>query len=299
MPEDLHDAISDLALFVVAARGANLSKAASQGGLSVAKLSRRITALETAAGLQLLHRTGRRYGPTEEGARLLAALEGPLAGVQAAYAELTSRRAEPEGLLRLSVTADFGATFLAPLIAEFRGLYPGVRLDLDLSSRRVDLAAERYDATIRAGPLDDSGLTVRRLATVPSAFYASAGYIALRGRPQVPSDLRGHDCLPLPHMRGVARLRRGDEQAEVPVGGPVQANTAGMLRRLCGEGLGIAPLNPFLAAEGAEHCPVERILPDWTLEPTVFHMVTTTRLLPARTRAMLDFLRLRFAQAGL
>ena len=298
MDARLIDRLADLALFLTIAEADSLSAAARASGISVARLSRRLAALEAAYGVKLIDRTSRRFALTAEGDAYVEKLRLPMNELGDAVSVLTEEGREPRGTLRLSASADFGATFLSPIIAAFAEAYPKVAFDIDLTPRQVDVAAERFDAAIRIGPLQDSTLTSRRFATVPSYLYASPGYIARFGRPEHPSDLARHSCLPLPHMRGRAKLERDGEQVEVAMPGRVHVNNLVMLRRLCGEGLGVAALNPLTAAEGGAHCPVERVLETWRLEPAIFYFLTPGRLLPTRTRAFFDFARGRLEAQG-
>ena len=298
MDPDFVERLPDLALFVAAAEAASLSAAARATGFTVARLSRRLAALEQAVGVRLIDRTPRRFGLTEDGKAYLAALRGSVLGLREAYDALIHQQGAPKGTLRLAASPDFAAPFLSPIIAEYVGLYPDVAIDLDLSPRRVDVAGERFDAAIRVGPLDDSPLTSRRLATVPCFLYAAPAYLAAHGTPAHPADLARHRCLPLPHMGGVARLSRAGERYDAVMKGPVRANNLIVLRRLCGEGLGIVALNALIAADGGEHCPVVPVLAEWQLEPTTFYFLTPGRLLPARTRAFFDLARRRLAVQG-
>jgi DNA-binding transcriptional LysR family regulator len=292
------DLLPDLALFVVIAEADSLSAASRATGVPVARLSRRLAALERTVGVRLVERTPRRFQLTAEGEAYLASLRPVLGAVADAFGATAEEGREPGGVLRLAASPDFGAVFLAPLVAEFATLHPKVTFDIDLSPRRVELGAERFDAAIRIGPLPDSELTSRRFATVPGELYAAPAYLEAHGRPRHPSDLADHRCLPLPHMKEMAVLRRGEETCRVAMPGRVKVNNLLMLRRLCGEGLGIAALNPVIAAEGGAHCPVERVLADWALEPAVFYFLTPARLLPARTRAFFDFARSRLEAQG-
>lgn len=292
------DRLPDIALFLRIAESDSLSAAARASGISVARLSRRLAALEGALGVKLIDRTPRRFALTAEGDAYVEKLRLPMNELGDAIAAVTEAGREPHGTLRLSASADFGATFLSPLIAEFAKIYPHVGFDIDLTPRRVDVASERFDAAIRIGPLEDSTLTSRRFATVPVYLYASPDYLARFGRPEHPSELANHACLPLPHMRGRARLERDGERVEVSMPGRVQVNNLVMLRRLCGDGLGIAALNPLTAAEGGAHCPVQRVLEGWRLEPATFYFLTPGRLLPTRTRAFFDFARTRLEAQG-
>ncbi len=298
MDANLAELLPDLALFTMIAQAPSLSAAARASGIPVARLSRRLAALERRIGIRLIDRTSRRFALSEEGRAWLTGIGGAFAAMDDAYAALSAQAHEPHGTLRISAGADFGAPFLSPIVAEFAALHPQIAIDIDLSPRRVDLTAERFDAAIRIGPLEDSPLTSRRFATVPGFLYASPTYLAAHGRPEHPSDLANHRGLPLPHMHGVARLRRGDEQYDVVLRGPIQVNNLVMLRRLCGDGLGIAALNALVAADGGAHCPVEQVLPEWSLEPANFYFLTPSRLLPARTRAFFDFARDRLAAQG-
>ena len=298
MDPDFVARLPDLALFVAAADAPSLSAAARATGVPVARLSRRLAALEQAVGVRLIDRTPRRFGLTEDGQAYLAALREQVLGLSESYDALIHQRGAPQGTLRLAASPDFAAPFLAPIIAEYVALYPDVAIDLDLSPRRVDIAAERFDAAIRVGPLDDSPLTSRRLATVPCFLYAAPAYLAAAGTPDHPADLARHRCLPLPHMGGVARLSRDGERYDAVMKGPVRANNLMVLRRLCGEGLGIVALNAIIATDGGEHCPVVPVLDDWRLEPTVFYFLTPGRLLPARTRAFFDLARRRLGAQG-
>lgn len=65
--------------------------------------------------------------------------------------------AQPSGVLRASFPVDFATTYLAPLIAGFAELYPGISFDFDLTPRRVDLVSEPFDIAIRIGPQADPG----------------------------------------------------------------------------------------------------------------------------------------------
>jgi DNA-binding transcriptional LysR family regulator len=294
----LLDNLPDVAVFCWVADAGSLSAASRARGVPVARLSRRLAALETALGMRLIDRTSRQFRLTDDGRLLREEIGSSLANLEHAVAHALDRNRGPSGTLRLSASPDFGAPFLSPLIAAFGRDHPQITFEIDLSPRRVDLHAERFDAAIRVGPLGDSDLTARRFATVPAYLYASRAYLDRHGAPAHPTDLARHRCLPLPHMNGVAHLHRGDEIVEAAMTGPAKVNNLVMLRRLCGEGFGIAVLNAVVAGDGDDRWPIERVLPEWRLEPAVFYFLTSSRLLPARTRAFFDFARERLKAQG-
>ena len=298
MNDLLLDHLPDVAVFCWVADAGSLSAASRTKNVPVARLSRRLAALEAALDVRLIDRTSRQFRLTDDGQVFREEVGASLDDVANAIAHTLDRNRAPHGTLRLSASPDFGAPFLSPLIAEFGRDNPQIRFEIDLSPRRVDLHGERFDAAVRVGPLDDSDLTARKLATVPAYLYASRDYLDRHGEPEHPSDLARHHCLPLPHMKGVAQLYRDGEMVETSMVGPAKVNNLVMLRRLCGDGLGIAVLNSLVASEGNDHCPIERVLPEWQLEPAVFYFITSSRFLPNRTRAFFDFARARLKAQG-
>ena len=122
---------------------------------------------------------------------------------------------------------------------------------LDLDDRRVDAAADGYDAVVRHGPLGDSRLTAWRLAPSRRVLVASLDYLARHGVPSSLADLDGH--------RGISYTNRGvaDWQFSGPAGTTVvrgspalRVNNGDMMRDAALAGIGIALLPTFIA--GAE-----------------------------------------------
>ena len=216
--------LSDIALFVEVAKRRSFSRAGEALGIPNSSLSRRISRLEQAVGVTLLHRSSRRVELTELGRKYFDRCEKLVEDAEAAHEQLLRDSASPKGRIRMSVPVDFGLVFIAPALAEFARLYPELAFDVDMSPRRVDLVAERYDLVIRVGELDDSSLLVtRRLATVGVSLYASPAYLQTAGVPQAPADLAGHCCLrmllpdPASAVAAAKRRRAGHRPRAEPV----------------------------------------------------------------------------------
>ena len=94
-----------------------------------------------------------------------------------------------------------------PAIAEFMQRYPDVSLDLDFTDRMVDVIGDGYDAVVRTGEMDDSGLKRRRLGAFRRILVASPEYLRQHGEPRKAADLQRHACL---HYRypSTGRLER-------------------------------------------------------------------------------------------
>ena len=286
------DHLRDLALFVAVAETKSFTKAAAQIGVPTSTLSRRIAELEASMELKLLVRTTRQVELTEAGALYLSLGEGIVAAAREAHQQVRGLAEKPQGTLRMSVEAEVGPRLVAPVLAEYLERYPEVRIDLDLSPRRVDLVAEGFHLALRIGKLPDSGLTVRRLAMLGASLYAAPSYVERRGQPEHPADLAGHARIHLLHKGddGGWRLIKGCEVIEVPSNGLLSANNMTMIRHLARLGVGIAVVDDLMASEDVDRGHLQKILPGWALEPLPLSILTPTRLLAAKTRAFVDLL---------
>ncbi|WP_071333559.1 LysR family transcriptional regulator [Burkholderia contaminans] len=288
--------LNDMALFVEVVKAKGFRSAAETLRMPNSTLSRRISALERAIGLRLLHRTTRRIELTEAGQLYFERCKRIVDEARLAHEQLGGLLAEPTGVLRASFPVDFAVTYLAPLIVEFSTRYPKLTFDFELTSRRVDLVSEPFDVAIRLGESEDSQLIARRLATLGNYLYASPGYLARAGEPRTPDDLARHACLSLARA-GTWTLHDGTHTVAVPVSSRFAGNSVGMLRRLATLDAGIIVLSEEIVADDLAAGRLRRVMPEWEGEPIAVYAMTETRLLPAKTQHFIEFLRERFAQA--
>ena len=290
--------LNDMALFVEVAKAMSFRRAAEANGMPISTVSRRISALEKAIGLRLLHRTTRKIEMTEAGQLYFERCKRIVDEARLAHEQLGEMLAQPSGVLRASLPVDFANVFLLPLIVEFGQQYPGISFEFDLTPRRVDLVTEPFDVAIRMGEPPSSSLIARQLARLPQALYASPAYIERSGKPKHPADLAQHECLRFYGPRSDAWiLHRGTESMDIEVGGRFRVNSMGMLQRLARHGQGIALLSEAIVAEDVAEGRLERVLPKWQAPPVSVYAITETRLLPAKTQRFIEFLRDRLGQA--
>ncbi|WP_252407741.1 LysR substrate-binding domain-containing protein, partial [Escherichia coli] len=67
----------------------------------------------------------------------------------------------------------FGIQAVAPVLADFMKLYPGIKVELRLSDAFVDIVGEGIDIALRIAELPDSSLRARRLGPVVMHIVAS------------------------------------------------------------------------------------------------------------------------------
>ena len=187
--------LDDLRFFVRVAELGSLSAAGREIGLSPSAASSRLSTLERLLGTQLVVRTTRRTGLTEAGQIFLTHVSEALDRIDTAMGLMDAAGDKPRGILRISCNVFFGRKHILPYLREFRHLYPDIRLDIDMSDRIVDLVEEGYDMAVRGAPLPDSSLLARKLGGNARVLCASPDYLARKGEPASPEDLRRHDCI--------------------------------------------------------------------------------------------------------
>ncbi|HMO45221.1 MAG TPA: LysR family transcriptional regulator [Rubrivivax sp.] len=287
----------DLILFAHIVAAGSFTRAADHTGLPKATLSRRLAELESRLGERLLQRSTRRLALTDLGAHMLEHAQRLQDEAEAALALAQHRQAVPQGTLRVSLPPEFQELSLVQVASEYTRRFPGVRLQLDLSARRVDLLADRYDLAVRAAVQlsNDATLVARRIVTLPGGLFASPDWLHRHGTPAAPAELLAHTALALVGSGGEAqpwRLTCGAEHWEGLPPRTLAANSLGLQQALAVQGLGIVGLSERFADAPVARGALVRVLPGWYLPPTVIWCVTAgRRLLPRRTTAFIDILR--------
>jgi DNA-binding transcriptional LysR family regulator len=288
---------NDLILFVRVVDAGSFSGASGRTGLPKSTISRRLALLEDTLGERLLVRTTRRLAITEFGERILDHARRLADEAEGALAVALHRQDTPSGLLRVSMMPDLVEIGLADLCDDFVAQYPEVRLELDLSPRRVDLLGERFDIALRGAVSlpDDSMLVARRLCEFRLSLYASTDYLARHGMPAHPDELPAHVCLRLVGGSGDPvewQLTRGEERWQRVPAGHIATNSPRLLRDLVVRGIGIGELPDYFACELVAQGVLRRVLPDWHLRVAPLWCVTPgRRLLPSRTTAFIAMMK--------
>ncbi len=189
------DRLDAIEAFVATVDRGTLSSAARALGRSVTTISRAITSLEERLGIPLLERTTRSVKLTEAGLRYLDVARRVLRDLADAETLAGSALDAPQGSLSVSAPVTFGATHVRPLVDSYLERYPNVRARLVLMDRIVSVVDEGIDVAVRIGHLPDSALVATSVGFVRRVVCASPGYIAQRGKPREPHDLRSHRCI--------------------------------------------------------------------------------------------------------
>lgn len=297
------DVLNYMRLFVEVAQRKSFRGAADALGMSNSTLSRNIAELEKTIGLRLLHRSTRKVELTGAGAVYFKRCQGIVQEALSAHEALLDVAERPIGTLRVSMTANFAVSYLAPILGDFADAYPQIKFDFDVTSTFVDLQADRFDLAIRLGtpPTTPSTLVARQIASLPRYLYAAPEYLSHAPPLLHAGDLARHVLCarpPIPGQGGLwHRLRRGDEIVAVHGEARFVSNSAALARSMAAYGMCVAALDPQITRQDVAAGRLLRVLPDWELEPTPVYVVTDTRHLPARTSLFIAYLKERLGGA--
>lgn len=280
----------ELVAFVAIVDAGSFTQAARQLRTARATLGRRLARLEERLGVRLLLRTTRSVSLTEIGERFYVQARRALQAVALAEAVAREESGELSGSLRVSMPP-LADPALDELVLGFAERHPGVRMQIHLGTRRVDLLRDGYDVALRAGIVSDPGLISRRLIRNRLVAVASPSYLARAGTPGSIDDLPSHRCLS-GFERGElpTRLWHGPDR-RYPVDGVFFTNEMPLLHRAALRGLGIAQVPELLAADDLREGRLVRVLPEeLTVETSLCVVYPERKLLPRQVRAFIDAL---------
>ncbi|MET1023102.1 MAG: LysR family transcriptional regulator [Pseudoxanthomonas sp.] len=289
--------------FTRVAHHASFSRAADELGVSPSALSQTVRALEAQLGVRLLHRTTRRVGLTEHGARFLEQVRVGLEQIDAAFQDLDAVRDTPAGLLRITLPRLVAERLVLPRLPAFHARYPQVQVELFIDPHLADLVAEGFDAGVRLGES-----LARDMVALPigpmhrQVVVGTPDYFARHGVPATPADLVHHACAV--HRLTSGRLMpweftRDGGDFEVEVRGPLICNDSGIAYQAACSGMALAQCFADLAEVDLAAGRLVSVLQDWQAPFAGFHIYYPARdQLPPKLRVFVNFLREGLTHAG-
>lgn len=279
-------------VFAVVAEAGSLAGAAKRLRLSPAAVTRAIAALEDHLGVRLLNRTTRSLSLTEAGSRFLDSTRRLLSDLEEAEKTAVGVTATPSGHLTLTASVALGRAHLAALVLDFLRAQPRVTASLLLLDRVVNLVEEGIDVAVRIAHLPDSTLVVRRVGTVRRVLVASPAYLAERGTPEKPDDLKGHDVIAFIGLLPGREWRFVDDGRDVSVAltPRMEVNDAAAAISSAERGNGITIALSYMVAGAVAEGRLVPVLDRYSPPAVPVQLVyPRARIMAARVRAFLDF----------
>lgn len=290
--------LEDMALFVRIVDTGSITKAAKQLGIAKSAVSRRLKALETRLGSQLISRTTRRSNLTETGELYYQQAKNILSEVAALNEQTSGAPTRIEGTLKMTAPLSFGLMHLTEVIHEYANQHPNLNFELDFSDRHIDLIEEGYELAIRIRELEDSSYQAKRLALIRFVLCASPDYLDRMGTPETAIDLKKHEFLQYGLSNKANALKLIDAQGKtqtIETSSKIKATNGEFLVDMAVKGHGITYMPTFIAYKTLARGELIPVLPQYQL-PTLnaYAVYPKNRFLSQRCRYLIDFIAERF-----
>lgn len=287
------DKLRAMQTFVRIVDKGSLTAAAASLGTSLPAVVRTLAALEAHLRVRLLNRTTRRLALTEDGRSYLDSCRRILATIDEVEAGLTTRQVELAGHLTVTAPMLFGQTYVAPAVTRFVQRYPAVHCSLNFADRVVDLLEEGVDVGVRIGPLRDSTLIAQPVGRIRRVVVATPAFLRKHGVPRHPEDLAAQPCLRFSNGNPHWWTFQDDGRVfQVPVTGNLDFNQTAPAVAACAAGAGFGHFLSYQVAPLVAEKKLRIVLEDYELAPWPLSVIYPhARMLPARTRALIDWLK--------
>lgn len=271
------------------------AKAADSLHLPRASATILVKQLEAHLGVQLLQRTTRQVTPTLDGKAYYQRCISLLADLEDTEAVFSSKRIEPQGILRIDIPVGFGRIIVIPALPEFSARYPHIELEIGMSDRSVQLIREGVDCVVRLGPSTDDSLVARPLIRIPQVTCASREYLARNGIPQTLEDLEQHQVIEYMSASSGRRygleFQLGDAVHEMNLRKSLSINSADGYLAACEAGYGLVQTPRYHIVEQLQRGTLLEVLSEFRPPAmALMALYPPHRQMSRRVRVFIDWL---------
>lgn len=288
--------LGSIELFCLSAETESFTRAAQLAGITPAAVSRAVARLEERMAVRLFARTTRKVSLTEAGRGYYLQCKQALGQLAAAEREVSGQQNIPSGKVRISVPTPVGHFRILPLISRFRELHPAIDIEINISNRNIDFAAEGFDLAIRGRVQPDSGLVIRKLLETELVVVAAPQYLQKQGVPTTLESLEHHECiqfaLPRTGLRVPWLFIENGADVEIETSGGIECSEdiLGTIT-LAKHGAGLIQAGRFMVEDDLAAGRLIEVLQHYGGRIRPFSLLyPSARHVPQRMRLLIDFL---------
>jgi DNA-binding transcriptional LysR family regulator len=262
------DRLAVMETFVRVVESGSFTAAARQQNVTQPSVSKSMAQLEESLGVRLLMRSTRGMTPTEAGRSFCEQARRVIEQADEAVQAVRSVGTGLQGRLRVSAGTAPGKLHLMPLLPAFLKENPNLSIDLVLDDRSIDLIAEGIDLGLCFGPLRDSSLTARKLASRQRMILSTPAYFEAAGVPTTPTELSRHAAVICTYEREGSDtwcFKQGNTELSISVSGRLRVNTSEGLRGAVLSGMGLANASQWMFEPELACGAVRAVLSEWSL----------------------------------
>ncbi|MGI9489718.1 MAG: LysR family transcriptional regulator [Geminicoccaceae bacterium] len=267
-----------------------LQKAARFHGISRSTAGRKIKRLEQQLGTRIVNRTPEGYSLTETGHYVAIRAEAMAQQAKEILQDVRGTDQRLEGPVTVTLTEAMAELILLPALVEFRERYPQIELELLLSNEKLDLGRQEADIAIRVGDPGPATLVGSIVGEMTYGLYGAECYLREKNWPRSIEMLSScalihasGEIADAPQARHLRRLA-----PNAPTG--LYCNSIMAQHRAMLEGLGLAALPAYVAAQGQSSC--RRVLEQEFAGVSDVWLLTNSNVLQTlRVRTVMNFLK--------
>ena len=272
----------DYYYFYLVVKHGGFSAASEASNITKSKLSRRILDLEAQYNVSLIQRSTRHFKVTPLGQELFEECTKIIQQVECANNVLLKQKSEPKGLIKISCPAMMMRYQIRELLNEFLKMYPKVQIEMELTSRRVDILHDDIDLAIRTNfqANEDSSIIVRDVVKTTHCLVASPELLQNR-QVEFPTEINEFPTIVLGtqkiHYQWNLHHIHENDQIVIPLEPRIKSNDLAGVYYSVLDGLGIADL-PYLTVENdIKSGRLVHILPEWCSNVGTVQLVYASR----------------------
>ncbi len=288
----------DLYYFIKVVEKGSLVAAARYLDIPTSTLSRRLQAFEQQLGYKLVHRSSKKFGLTESGQRFFNSLSPVMTELETRSEDVNSELSSLSGDIKITAPLTLGHHYVKPWVFEFMEINPRVSVEMFLSNQNEDLVKNSIDIAFRLGKVTLNDWISRPLMETEMVVVASPGLLQRHPQPKCPEDLSE---LPLVVLKRSAFWRFHGPDGHAVTFTPhahLRTDEIGFAVDAVKQNLGACCMPRYVVADLLESGELVQLLPDWSMEGRTMHMLYPHREnLPAKTRALIEFVMDKVAQA--
>lgn len=273
--------------------------------MPTSNVSRCISQLEEKLDLQLIERSTRHMKVTQAGQLLYTRAKPLLEALEQTETELTLRQMQLKGPLRICIPTEIGPTLLGSVIAEFACQYPELQISCVTNLSGFESLRDDLDLAIiiSRGQMDNSDYIARHLVTIPCTIVAAPSLIQRYGTPTHIQQFEELPCITtVSALKGAPWqfVNKKGEFETIKVKGHYRVNSGEMAGQAAVAGIGFAILSkqacqPYISDGRLIEIEFEQAVAPLQL----FALYSDRRYLPAKTRALIDFIQQKLGHVSL
>jgi len=286
------DRFEAMSVLLQVAETGSISAASRKLRTPLATVSRKVAELEQHLNTRLLMRSNRSVTLTPAGRAFVAASRRILTDLADAERVASGETKMMKGELTLSAPIALGRFYLLPVVVDFIKEHPNIDVRMMLVDRRVNMIEEHADLGLRVGDLNDYSLVARKVGTVRRVVCASPAYLARRGVPKTPEDLKDHDCVTFENTLSSEHwiFRIGKTERSFPIHSRLVVSTAEAATDAAVAGLGLTRMLDYQIDALRRNGALQLVLESFRAPPKSVHLIYEAGPhLPLKVRTFVDF----------